>query len=161
MVFGDTDAPEAFWSADLGPLDGPYGHGFRVHLQYVDPVNECGPFFTLDGSEPTADPRIRYTDVIVVPGPATGRTATTTLRFFAQDNGVPPNSSPVETVPLTVALPHTDDDHDGFTEDKGQPDDPRRPRPRRPALERAALYGQVAKALVSVIAGAGGPCGLK
>jgi hypothetical protein len=121
---GDTAAPQATWNDELAPRsDGTYERAFPVTLQCSDPLNECEIYYTLDGSEPTADPRLRYSEALIIPGPASGRTATTTLEFFTQDDAVPPNQSPVETLVFTVALPHTDDDSDGFTEDDGDCND--------------------------------------
>ena len=86
-------------------------------------MNTCEVYYTEDGSEPAADPRNLYSNSIIIPEALEGRTSTTTLRFFSQDNAVPPNSSSIQTQIYTVVLPHTDDDFDGFTEDEGDCND--------------------------------------
>ena len=120
----DTTAPEVATTPTVAPRsDGTYPSGFRVSLQCTDSVNDCEIYYTTDGREPTADPRDRYRESIIIPEPEEGRTATTTLKFFSQDNAVPPNASPIQSMLATVALPHTDDDLDGFTEDQGDCND--------------------------------------
>ncbi len=120
----DMDPPEVEAVPTRAPrADGTYEGGFLVSLQCADPVNECAIYYTTDGSMPTADPRNLYTESIIIPDPISGRTATTTLKYFTQDDAVPPNSTAVVTRVFTVALPHTDDDFDGFTEDQGDCND--------------------------------------
>ena len=129
VVYLDPDPPEVDWEPTLQPRPdgaseaGTYESGFRVSLLCTDPVNECEIYYTLDGSEPTEDPRLLYTTSIPILEPTTGRTATTTLKYLAVDNAVPPNHSALETKILTIALPHTDDDGDTFTEPEDCNDD--------------------------------------